>query len=221
MNLVIDNQGINVSFERVPVLVLENPQVMTEVVTCLVNASSGDEKDMVLSEENEPVSFQKNAELILSPLLINLNDSKIIKKLYKNLQDDAQEYDEIKAHVNTQMVQLFETLQAHSAYAEIKYDLEIDWENIFKMYHIGIDDEEADITQRVISLIKILAGLMHIRLICFVNLKSFLTNESVSEIYKMAEYYGMNLLLVENREYEKLEAEQIYIVDMDRCVIIK
>ena len=47
------------------------------------------------------------------------------------------------------------------------------------------------------------------------------SEEQLKEVYQMAFYCKLQLLLIENREQSNLEGEKTYIIDRDRCLIIK
>ena len=79
----------------------------------------------------------------------------------------------------------------------------------------------AGILEKLLSYMKILSGLLEIRILCIVNLKTYLSEEQLKEVYQMAFYCKLQLLLIENREQSNLEGEKTYIIDRDRCLIIK
>ena len=55
--------------------------------------------------------------------------------------------------------------------------------------------------------------------LAFVNLKTYLTDDELRELYKEAFYRKMHLLLLENSIESELEEEIVHIVDRDLCVI--
>ena len=53
-----------------------------------------------------------------------------------------------------------------------------------------------------------------------VNIKQYLTENEISELYKLAMYSKIQLVLIEFNMYgEKSEYEDIYIIDKDSCII--
>ena len=52
------------------------------------------------------------------------------------------------------------------------------------------------------------------------NLKSFVTIEEIKEIYKIAFYNKINILLIENYIYDKIEYEDVIVYDKDLCKIM-
>ena len=53
-----------------------------------------------------------------------------------------------------------------------------------------------------------------------VNIKQYLTENEISELYKLAMYSKIQLVLIEFNMYgKKSEYENIYIIDKDSCII--
>ncbi len=53
-----------------------------------------------------------------------------------------------------------------------------------------------------------------------VNIKQYLTENEISELYKLAMYSKIQLVLIEFNMYgKKSEYEDIYIIDKDSCII--
>ena len=53
----------------------------------------------------------------------------------------------------------------------------------------------------------------------FVNIKSFLREEEVKELYKEADYRKVHIILIENTMRDKIINENILIIDKDMCII--
>ena len=59
-----------------------------------------------------------------------------------------------------------------------------------------------------------------IRIFIAVNLKQYLTENQIFELYKLAKYSKIQLVLIEfHMSGEKMECEDIYILDKDKCII--
>ena len=59
------------------------------------------------------------------------------------------------------------------------------------------------------------------RILCLVNIKSYLNDSEIQQLYEMAFYNKMYLLLIEDFEKESKDCEQVYIIDKDLCLIQK
>lgn len=58
-------------------------------------------------------------------------------------------------------------------------------------------------------------------MLCLVNIKAYLNKQELMELYKVAFYNKINLLLIEMAEGEMIGEEKVYIIDSDRCLIVK
>ena len=73
-------------YENKPaVLVLENPEIMTEVVEGLYHQYNGVDGGFVLVENEKICSLEKSAEIIINPFSINFNAKKYKADYIKNL----------------------------------------------------------------------------------------------------------------------------------------
>ena len=172
-------------------------------------------------EGEKNYSSEKVMEIVVDPFSLDFNNRKILQKLYKEWTLEANEMFQKKTEINTDIINVLSQLQLNSLYGEIKYNLEFSWEDIFKIYQVGFQTEGEGILEKLLSYMKILSGLLEIRILCIVNLKTYLSEEQLKEVYQMAFYCKLQLLLIENREQSNLEGEKTYIIDRDRCLIIK
>ena len=58
-----------------------------------------------------------------------------------------------------------------------------------------------------------------VKILAFVNLKTYLTNDELQNFYKEAVFRKMPLLLLENSVEQELAEEVVCIVDDDLCVV--
>ena len=60
-----------------------------------------------------------------------------------------------------------------------------------------------------------------IKVVCLVNIKDYLSDEEILELYLNANYNKIHIVLVESREAKVLSNEKICIIDKDKCIIKK
>lgn len=203
------------------VLVIENPTVMEEIVHELQQQSDGEEGNFVLSEKNKIFKMEKELMLIINPFSLDFNDKKIINKLYLELLQYGNELLNKKEEINQLSVKLLDEIIDKSQYNNISFDLEIEWKEFFKLYGLKIDESYETLLEKLIEYIKILSDLCGIHLVCFVNIKNYLQDKEVNELYEIAYYKKVDLLLIESSDTRNLDNEHTFIIDRDRCLIIK
>lgn len=223
MRLVCSDYGLDMELEenRVTVLVVENAKFITEIIGSLKNQITGEEGMFVLSDHNKIQKIDKKMNLIIDPFDVSINDRKIINKLYSRLGIIAPDYFQEKEKITADIISLLDEIVLASPFSNLIYNLDYDWTEMFKGFNIRFEETGENLIEKLVEFIRIQASLLEIRVLCFVNLKSYLTQEEMEELYKAAFYNKINLVLIESIEKDKLENEQIYIVDKDRCLIVK
>lgn len=215
-NLIIEMEE-----NRTDVLIVENPRSMVEIVGGLQKQCDGEEGDFVVSENNEIIKLEKNMCIVVNPFKVDFNDRKILNKLYSELKIIGNEYYFEKEEINAKIIQLLDSISTNINYNNIAFNLELEWETLFKLYSIKLEQNTDTFLEKIIEYIKILSGLCSIRILCMINIKDFLQEEELKRLYEMAFYNKIQLLLIESKETKSIDNENIYIIDKDRCLIKK
>lgn len=200
--------GIEMKENQVNLLIVENPICMAEIIEGLQKQCHGEEGEMVLSRENQIIKFDKYADVILNPFSLHFSDRKIVNKLYTQLQEIAADYWEEKEKLNSEFVTLLDQVISNCPYSNITFNLTCEWNDLFKLYDVGITALSDRLLDQLIEYIKVLSHLTEIKLLCLVNLKSYLASDELRELYQMAYYNKIYLLLIEPFEREGLEGEK-------------
>ena len=203
--------------------VIESPEQFREYVQDLYKAiTAGEESSFILSlqEKEQELSLSKSVELITDPFSIDLNDRRIQKKLYTELEKLA--CGEM-LYIQTQKIlsslqEYFFQIEEESEYC-LEADLNIDITNIMKASGIRLAVFGDTFLEKLIQYIKIMAGVLEKKLIIFVNLCSYLNNSQLSQILETAAYNEIALLLIENHQKDFPDSLSYYIIDKDGCEI--
>lgn len=223
MNLVNAKYSISLAIEDgcMNELVIENPESFASVIEQLLFACDGNESDWILSENEKSLRMDKICDLIMNPLQVDFNNKKIQSKLYQEMVETANEYILEKNEINKLIINQLAMVIDRLPYECVSYNLDFDWNNILKSYNVQIDVECNTLTERLLEYIKLQSFLMKTKVLFFVNLRSYITIDSVYEIQKMAAYYKMAIILIENIEREKISHTNLSIIDNDNCLILK
>ena len=87
------------------------------------------------------------------------------------------------------------------------------------MAEVKIEVQVQSILERIIEYIKISSNLLKQNIFVFLNLKLFLTEQEIEELYKECFYRKVHLILIEAIYHTKKIEEKICIIDKDKCVI--
>lgn len=202
-------------------LVVENPILMGDIVSELYVMSLGGEGSFCLSEDNKEIPFGKMIEIIINPFGIDFNSRQIVSKLYSELVKAEEPFVLEKAEINARILDYLEKITSELAYNEISFDINLDTVKLLKMYDVKANPEYLSLTEKLAEFIKILSLLLKKKVLILVNIRSYLESDNINELKKMARYYKVSLVLIDNNEGTVFEDDVVYIIDKDSCIIKK
>ena len=200
--------------------VIEAPEEFTRYVQELYMQCEGAEGDFVLSDGEKELGIAKNVEFLDSVLDLDVNERKILGKLYADLEQLA--YSE-KFVVRTQeMIQylrtyIFELEQETDFMLDV--DDGVDMSAIFKGNGVKLETVETGILEKIVHYIKVVRLLLKKQVFVFVNVSSYLTVRQVEQLIKEAAYQEVQILLIENAMRDCVNSERRCIIDSDKCEI--
>lgn len=214
------NQGMEIAFGQPCEWIIEAPAFFQRVVQELYNQKNGLEGKFTLSLQDKILNISKKAEMIINPFSVDLNDKRILNKLYMQLSEQANSE---TFYMKTQEIrrQIYEYIfQLEQEYRYIlNVDEEVDLNTLFKAAGVRYEAFEEDFLDTLCRYIKIVSELLEIKLIICINLRSYLTDEQISALINDVKYEEFGLLLIENQERSCLEGVNRCIIDKDLCEI--
>ncbi|MCJ0596250.1 type II-A CRISPR-associated protein Csn2, partial [Enterococcus cecorum] len=174
------------------------------------------EGKFVLSDENEILSFKKDMSLILSPLEIDYNDKKFINELFKEIKDIVQsgELYEEYVFVKSELVKLMERISESIDYP-LQYSEDLEVSSLLKMMQVKFDFQDTNYFERLITFVQLSQRLLRKKLLIFVNLSSFLSENQLVELEKIAKYEQIKILLINSYQLNYSFSYKWYIIDVD------
>ena len=224
MRLVNVSYNIDIEFAEncTEIISIEGPDIYTEFIQELISQLDGEAGNFVLSEKNDTLKMDKKVEFISNPFGVDLNEKRIVSKAYNVLRDSAEGLDELREKINSSIVNILDEVILRSPYDNFVYNLDLDWNTLFKLYDVKVQFEEGKLVDKLIQYIKMLAELLGIRVVFLLNMSTFLTKYELQELCKSAQYEKVNLVLLEQRELKLTDVKsRSHIIDCDRCLIIK
>ncbi len=221
MKLVEREYGIEVDIKEniVSIIVLEDVKLRLPLINELFSQTSGKEGNWLLFENDKSFDLGKKVELILEPLTLTLNNKKVKTKLYQDIKTIAQDYCFSQGlEVHSQICNYLENMLDKLPYP-IKYDEDWDVSEILKAYNVELVEEYDNIFEKLYNYIKLVNTVCGTDIFIMVNIKQYLTDEQITELYKMAAYGKIQLVLIEFSTNNKRDCEELYILDNDDCVI--
>ena len=221
MKLVNAAYGLEIDFnEGIPeVLILENEISYRNIAGEIWKQCNGEDGEFVLSD-GKILKLDKHMVVISNPFDLDFQNRKVISALYAKMSQIGSEKVVEKSLLNTQMINLIEDITDSINYTGITFQLDFDWNDLFKMYSVKVESPD-NFFIRIIEFIKIMSCLCGISIFCFYNLKNYLSEEELLLFYQEADYNKVNLFLIESFEAKPIDNEHTTIIDKDLCVIKK
>ena len=203
-------------------IVFENKKYYRENILELIRQHKGYEGSFILSNNNKEVSFDKNSYFISDLFNIDINNKKIITKIYgellKVITDDIAEYNKITSYIR----EYFETLVFNNN-LDLEYNDEVEVNSLLKLGDFKIQFEESNYLEKLIKFLKVLVELCNIKVIFIVGLYRVFSVEEVKKIYKEVCLNKINIINIESEQQVKKKSdcynELVYIFDQDNCEI--
>ncbi len=211
---------IHFSSEQCALWVIESPTMFAEYVQELCVQQAGGEGRFVLSENDKEVNIEKFVEIVINPFSVDINDKRIISRLYKELCKKA--FGE-NMYLYTQKIisalnQYFAELEQQETYF-LTVDKEIDMTAIFKAMGVKVESYADNYIQNISQYMKLIAELLSKRVVIFVNLGSYMEVDQIEEVIKEAAYNELAVLFIESSQKSFPKGVTQYIIDNDICEI--
>lgn len=206
---------------KVNVICIEKPECFREFIEDLQEQIEDEEGKFVLSEDGEELSFKKSVYLVTDLFNLEFNERKVLNQIYERLDEYAGSEEmylqtcEMQSHLYEYLEKLMGAVDYPLAYSQ-----QVDLTDLYKAVELKVQTEYENLLEKLIDYMEMLVQIFNLRCMVFVHLKSFLEESELEELYKAASYKKVNLLLLENRDYEqKNEREKMFLWDKDLCEI--
>lgn len=222
MKLLEREIGLEIELREneVAVVVLEDIALRLSLIEELYLQLEGKEGNWLLSEKEKIYDLSKHIELILEPFSLQLNSKKLKTKLYQDIKVIADECFalpglELHSYICTYLERVLEKVPY-----PMRYKNEWNLLDFLKSYNVELEEAYDDVCEKIFEYIKLMNQVCGINVFVTVNLKQYLTEKQLIELYKLSKYSKIQLVLIEFNMYnKKIEGEKIYILDKDDCII--
>ncbi len=205
---------------KVNVLVIEQKELFRRMIQELDKQISGEEGRFVLSDNNKTMKIDKEICLILNPFALNINSRKALTGLYNELGKlGLNEENYLKTcSLKGQIAEYIYDLLNQVDYA-LKFQDDFNLQSMFKALEVEFEAGEGNFLEGLVYFLDVCSKFQKVKILTFVNLKTYLMSEELHEFYQEAFYRKIQLLLLENNIVDELAEEAVSIVDADLCLI--
>ena len=199
-------------------LVLENKTLFRKTLTALIEKNGGEW--FVLSENYNPIDFNKKSFFISSVLMLNYCDKKLMTKIQSDLTAKANEmFFEDLSGLRTALNEFAEKLLFEFDF-DFVYDDELYTSDIIKLLGFRVRDDSETHLEQIGQMLRLLQKYSGIKLFICCNLNVYFTSEEISKLSKMVQASDLVILNIENRIFPGEVKEKTTFVDRDLCEII-
>ena len=213
------DKPVAIDENKIPVLVIENPSFFSQICFDIHDQCNGNEGRLVLSENQRIFPFSKTVEMIVDYTGIEINNHKILKGIYENINTMAHNEDwymktqELKSSINRYFGEIFGEYNF-----QLMYNHEMDFCKLLKAVDCKLNYEQPTLAEKLIEYCYTVREFCGIRLFFLINLKSYLTEREILDIYEYVIYNKIDLVLIENCDGQRLsEVEETTVIDQDLC----
>lgn len=205
---------------KVNVLVIERKELFRKMIQELDKQINGEDGGFVLSDNNKTMKIDKEVCLILNPFALDINSRKALTGLYNELGKLGMNEENYlnTCRVKGQIAEYIYGLLNQVDYA-LKFQDDFNLQSLFKALEVEFEAGEENFLEGLVYFMDVCSKFQKVKILAFVNLKTYLTNDELKKIYKEAFYRKIQLLLLENSVEQELAEEAVCIVDDDLCVV--
>ena len=218
MKLRINGFNNEVLFDEecVHILTIKDSKCFSHLIGILNDKINGLESNEIflLDDKEEELKLEKNAYMILDVFNIDYNSKKILSKIYDIISENIKKNQDYVIENIALNLRNYIISEINELPFEFTMKSELDIPEILKIYNLKIDGEMYhSILEKIELLIDLLATLKISNILIIPNLKSFLGDVELVELYKYSLYNNINLLLIERNFNSKLKYENNIIID--------
>ena len=151
---------------------------------------------------------------------MDINSRKALTGLYNELgKQGLNEENYLKTcRLKGQIAEYIYDLLNQADYA-LKFQDDFNLQSLFKALEVEFEAGEENFLEGLVYFMDVCSKVQKVKILTFVNLKTYLMSEELHEFYKEAFYRKIQLLLLENDIVDELAEEAVSIVDADLCLI--
>lgn len=203
MNINILGYENKIEFEQgyVNIVEISNKQTFANLVSEFNELCNNKEYETNIitlhGNDNEILQFAKEAEIVIDIFNLDLNSKKIMTKLYNKIESNIENIEQI----DEQIIKLKQLIFSNVQELPFSFNIstEIKMSSLLKLYDIKINENMyIDLKEKLTIIVDIISELELAQILIIPNLKSYLIDEELIELYKYTMYKDLKLIIIDN-----------------------
>lgn len=226
MNLKFDylDNKITLTNDIVNVIEIENKAYLHRIINDIKKyVVDGEIIDSILFYDNDfnEINASNKCKLLIDYFNIDFNVKKNISALYKKINDNINEEERLLLLKEYNKIAKIISKILNKIDISISVNNELNFDDLYKFLKVYINQSD-DLLENLFLYIDICKELSSTTLIFLINIKDYLKQDELIELYKYAIYNSINLVLIDSHCYgTTLKYEKKLIIDenLDEIVI--
>jgi CRISPR type II-A-associated protein Csn2 len=196
-------------------LEIHNKSYLYRIPSMLNMLSEGEvlEEIIAFDKNNEEYKLSNNIRMYMNYFDFNFDSKKYSTDITKYILMNLEQYD--KEAILSSFMKLCNLVDEELAKSQLPISVSVEEEidTIIKMLKLKVNQKES-LLDNLLLIIDLEVALNSKKILCFLNLKQYLTKEELYEFYKYATYNSIYIIMIDSNKYEYInEYEKIIVID--------
>ena len=200
-----------------PAVVIENPAFFYRFIDDLCRQCNGENGETILSSDDVPVSISGNLDLHTNFFPFEINRKNLVTKIISRLEKQAlaPEFYERSQRLLGEVEKFLLDLAFQNDF-ELEYP-KLSISGLLKSAGLCLKEEDLPLPEKILTYMELMRANALASVFVFVNLRSFLNDDTMEKFTTTCCSHEYNIMLIDNREYNKLTLEKRTVIDADLC----
>lgn len=200
-------------------LIVESPVALRNILQNLF--AEKDKPTVHFTAKGKPISLKKDIDVVSSPLQLNFNNRKAMTALLKLLVKDSLS-ESFYVDTNNYKSEIIRYLNTIINFESFAFELDTEdfaIDDIAKAIGLHIVNDEDDFIEQLADYMAMMTELVKTKLFVFINLRSLITDGELAKLIGNIYDHQLDVLLIENQQYGRINEVDRIIIDRDMCEI--
>ena len=212
------SEPICFSENSIPVLVLENPAAFRRITSELIRQSEGESGDFILSINDKPVECADHMNVFFDYAHLDSVEKRIQTKALNSFIRSTQETMADETYRLSLAIKEYLAKLATLSDHPVSYEQGENLIALLKAMEFRVDLAGLSPCEALYEQIVLVHSLSKWQCFVLINAYSFFTAEELAQLYKMAQYQKISLMLLENHASKyRNGCEKVILFDEDMC----
>lgn len=213
------NKTFDTSRSVVDTVIIENQHLLFSLIKDIKEQIEGNDGKAVLSQNDKILPISNNLECLSEFIPFDLNKRVLVNKANALLEQIALQSDNYESTM--QLLSSIEAFLLNTSF-EMPGDIafsKVKLTTLIKAVGLEFVDEYDSLAEKIIDYMELVREYERDKLFITVNLRSYIDDSEMDKFMKTVLQHQIHLIMIENREYERLPDEDRYIIDTGLCEI--